>query len=465
LTSLIEDKRCAIAQLKVARLAGEALAPLVAEVALAFAVAQRTVWRWLAEGPPTLPNRVPVFEPSPDDIDAYVQWKGNAAAAWRALRAGNAALPTLRTYQRAIVRVLTPGDRAALRNGVSGQRRHQVYLLWEPEARNQIWETDHTQLEIPVLFPRAHRPRQPWLTTFIDGYSRAIMGWAISDQPSSATILAALGEGIRVDSKRGPFGGIPTALRPDRGLDFAAEALARACGVLGIRLAPTEPYSPHLKGKIERLHRSITARFLAEMPRFNNGPRDAAGQLWDGGHPVLTGLVTGALRCEVQLDIDGQAVDEVQDSIGDAALAGSHAAIADIVMTLLAKLALSLELRTGVLCCELLDQVNDCKIMANLCQDEIRSRAVVARKVCSALGQTQHPRFFPKGGKALDESELRQFSNPLIRCTLAGKETASDLICRDETMPTDPLEHVDVARGDLPHLRLADWHALTYCYG
>jgi len=155
----------------------------------------------------------------------------------------------------------------------------------------------------------------------------------------------------------------------------------------------------------------------------------------------------------------------VKNSIGNAILAGSRAAIADIVMTLLAELALSLELRTGVLCSELLDQVNDCKIMANLCQHEICRSDVVAHKVYSALGQTQHPRLFPKGGKALDEPELSQFPNPLIRRTLAGKETASDLICRDETMPADPLKYVNVARSNLPHLRPADWHALTYCYG
>jgi putative transposase len=282
------DRRCLIAQLRSARGAGISLTPLVTAAATALDVDPRTVWRWLAAGPPRTPVPPPAWWPSPEDLDAYVAWKGNAAEAWRARRAEGAGIPTLRTFQRAVRRALERGDRAVVREGVTGRRRHQVYLRWEPEARNQLWETDHTLLEVPVLFPRCRQPRRPWLTSFIDGYSRAMMGWAISDQPSAATVLAALGAAIRVDSERGPFGGIPSSLRCDGGLEFAAEVLTRACAVLAIRLAPTRPYSPHLKGKVERLHGTIAVQFLADMPHFVQGPRDAAGRLWGADGPVLT---------------------------------------------------------------------------------------------------------------------------------------------------------------------------------
>ncbi|MGH7750015.1 MAG: Mu transposase C-terminal domain-containing protein, partial [Candidatus Dormibacteria bacterium] len=126
------------------------------------------------------------------------------------------------------------------------------------------------------------------VTMFIDGFSRAVMGWAISDQPSAATVLAALGEAIRVDPQRGPFGGLPGTLCPDHGLEFAADAVGRACGLLGVRLAPVAPYSPNLKGKLERLHRSLVDQLLAELPHFTGGPRDAAGRLWASGLHVLT---------------------------------------------------------------------------------------------------------------------------------------------------------------------------------
>lgn len=281
------DRRCLIGQLRVARAAGLPLTPLVAAAAAAFDVAPRTVWRWLAEGPPRTPHPVPSWSPSPDDLDAYVAWKGNSAQAWRERRAEDARTPTLRTFQRAVRRTLTPGDRAVVREGVAGRRRHQVYLRWEPEARNQLWETDHSLLEVPVLFPRCRHPRRPWLTSFVDGYSRAIMGWAISEQPSAATVLAALGAAIRIDAERGPFGGIPGCLHCDGGLEFGAEVLTQACAVLAIRRTTAPPYSPHLKGKVERVHHTIAVQFLADLPHFVDGPRDAAGRLWGANGAVL----------------------------------------------------------------------------------------------------------------------------------------------------------------------------------
>lgn len=110
-------------------------------------------------------------------MDAYLRWKGNAAAAWRE-RAATGTVPSLRTFQTVLARRFELGDRAVMREGVEARRRHQVYLRWEPEARNELWETDHKELDVPVLFPRAHRPRKPWTTLFVDGYSRAVMGWA-----------------------------------------------------------------------------------------------------------------------------------------------------------------------------------------------------------------------------------------------------------------------------------------------
>jgi len=259
---------------------------LVDAAAAALGVVPRTIWRWLDEGlPGSGPSRG--WAPAQDDIDAYVRWKGNAAAAWRE-RAADGSVPSLRTFQTALAHRFEVGDRAVMREGVEARRRHQVYLRWEPEARNELWETDHKELDVPVLFPRAQRPRKPWTTLFVDGYSRAVMGWAISEYPSSASVLAALGEAVRVDARRGPFGGIPARLRPDRGLEFVAGALEQACGVLAIHLDPAPPYSPTLKGKVERLHGTIVESFLAEIPHFAYGPRDASGKLWGRGLPVLS---------------------------------------------------------------------------------------------------------------------------------------------------------------------------------
>ena len=86
--------------------------------------------------------------------------------------------------------------------------------------------------------------------------------------------------GLVVDPARGPFGGIPEVIRPDGGLEFAGTALARVAAVLGIELAPAPPYQSHVKGKVERLNRTVDQEFLSGLPFYTEGPRAADGHLF-----------------------------------------------------------------------------------------------------------------------------------------------------------------------------------------
>jgi len=126
---------------------------------------------------------------------------------------------------------------------------------------------------------------------FMDGFSRLIMGWAISMYPSSATVLAALRSAITIDPECGPFGGVPEALRWDNGLEFAAEALQTAGAVLGCKVAKMPAYTPHLRGKIERSHRTIQDSFVAGLPFHTDGPAAADGRLYGpAGDPMSLAL-------------------------------------------------------------------------------------------------------------------------------------------------------------------------------
>jgi putative transposase len=171
--------------------------------------------------------------------------------------------------------------------GAEGRRRHQIYLRWEAGHRNEIWEADHKELEVLVLAPRAQRPQKPWVTLFLDAYSRLIMGWAISLYPSAATVLAALGKAIRVDAERGPFGGVPSVLRWDNGLEFAAGSLTAAAGVLAAAIVPTAAYSPHQKGKLERVNRTLTQELVSGLPFYTDGPRAIDGRLYGPDAPPM----------------------------------------------------------------------------------------------------------------------------------------------------------------------------------
>ncbi len=237
-----EARRLAVDQLRALAAADGLRTDRVRQAAAGAGVTERTMWRWLGTEPqpPSAPRG---YRLSAEDLDEYMARRGNAAAVWRA-RYGRGRGPSKRTLQRAFERELRPGDRAAIVEGAEGRRRHQIYLRWEAGHRNEIWEADHKELGVLVLAPRAQRAQKPWVTLFLDAYSRLIMGWAISLYPSAATVLAALGKGIRVDPERGPFGGVPSVLRWDNGLEFAAGSLTAAAGVLAAAIVPTAAYSP-----------------------------------------------------------------------------------------------------------------------------------------------------------------------------------------------------------------------------
>ena len=261
----------------------------VQAAARAAGASERTLWRWLQDGRGTHANRPRARYALTDaDWDAYDAWRGSAAAAWRQQRAAGASMPSLRTFQAAIARELLPGQRAAISSGVEGRRRHTVYLRWEASYRNQVWQADHKDLPVLVLPPKARQPSRPWVTLMLDAYSRLVMGWAIAPYPSSASVLTALRMGIVVDPERGPFGGVPDELWSDRGLEFAADAVRQATGRMGCTCRRLPPWSPHLKGKVERYNRTIGDEFLRGLPFYTDGPRAADGRLYGPDTAPLT---------------------------------------------------------------------------------------------------------------------------------------------------------------------------------
>lgn len=300
-----------VARLREKRDSGKSITADVRRVAGGLLVAESTVWRWLASCGDTTSGDTTSDDTTSDDAsggdppaerpgragyvltdadrDDYLDWRGNIAALRRArIAAGGRDVPALRTLQRAFARQLTGAERAAALDGVEGRRQHEVYLRWEPVARNMRWEADHKELPVQVTAPRGTRPVKPWVTLFLDCFSRLIMGWALSLHPDSAMVLAAMRRGLVIDPDRGPFGGVPQVLVPDGGLEFATLALERVCGVLGTTLAPTEAYAPHQKGKVERANRTLDQEFLSGLPFYTEGPRAADGRLYGPDAPPMT---------------------------------------------------------------------------------------------------------------------------------------------------------------------------------
>jgi hypothetical protein len=140
-----------------------------------------------------------------------------------------------------IVRNLDP---ALVALGVEGSKRYrEVYeLVYRREASqpNQIWQADHTELDLWVLDPKG-QPARPWLTAIEDDHSRAIAGYAVNLEPPSALSTAlAFRQAIWRKAEPGwHVCGIPEIFHLDHGPAFTSAHLEQVMADLRVRPVST----------------------------------------------------------------------------------------------------------------------------------------------------------------------------------------------------------------------------------
>ncbi|EST26013.1 hypothetical protein N566_24290, partial [Streptomycetaceae bacterium MP113-05] len=205
-------------------------------------------------------------------------WGGNVTAVHRELLAEARtpaeaeAVPSLRTLQRAVRRDLSAGERAGLRAGEAGRRRHDVFGKRPPTHRNACWEGDHKR--IPVRVDVEGTAACPWVTWFIDVASKVIVGVAVTPNPPARdAVLAALRAGISRAGPHGPAGGLPGLVRVDRGKEFLCRTVAQALGGFAVPVGDLPAYTPHLKGTIEALNAAVEEMFLVSLPAYTRRAR------------------------------------------------------------------------------------------------------------------------------------------------------------------------------------------------
>jgi putative transposase len=167
---------------------------------------------------------------------------------------------------------------------VEGTRRYaEVFeLVYRRQAGspNEIWQADHTELDLWVVTP-AGMPARPWLTVIEDDYSRAIAGYAVNlGAPSALQTALALRQAIWCKAQPGwHVCGIPAVFHTDHGSDFTSRHMEQAAADLGMRLVFSLPGRPRGRGKVERYMNTINLMCLAALPGYApRGTRDRAGQ-------------------------------------------------------------------------------------------------------------------------------------------------------------------------------------------
>ncbi len=175
-------------------------------------------------------------------------------------------------------------DPAMATLGHEGSKRYrEVFdLVYRREAArpNEIWQADHTLLDLWVLTPSG-RPVRPWLTLIEDDHSRAVAGYAVNiGAPSALTTALAFRRAIwRKPWPGWHVCGIPGAFHVDHGSDFTSAHLEQVMADLRTRAYFSLPGQPRGRGKVERIFGTVNQMCLPSLPGYApRGTDDRAGQ-------------------------------------------------------------------------------------------------------------------------------------------------------------------------------------------
>jgi putative transposase len=174
-----------------------------------------------------------------------------------------------------IIRGLDPGLVMLAHDGPK-KYADRFELVYRREARrpNELWQADHTPLDLWILDERG-QPARPWLTIVLDDYSRAVAGYALSlHAPSSIQTALALRQAIwRKGDPHWSVCGIPETFYTDHGSDFTSHHLEQVAADLHMAVVFSTAGKPRGRGKVERIAR---------------GDRAAMGSAWPGHGALRT---------------------------------------------------------------------------------------------------------------------------------------------------------------------------------
>ena len=204
------------------------------------------------------------LKPSPRSdtgaVRAHPELHGEAAALRLELPSRSAAQIASILYHRHGIRVAERTVREQLRRAglhrAALEAEPKVFGRYEAERPNERWITD--VLVGPfVPFPKLERSVRARLFLIVDDHSRLLVDGKFFAHENARSCQELLRRAI---VRRG----VPSVLYADNGGPFKNAWLARTCGVLGIRLVHSKPYSLEGRGKQERLNRYIREAFLSE---------------------------------------------------------------------------------------------------------------------------------------------------------------------------------------------------------
>jgi len=143
------------------------------------------------------------------------------------------------------------------------------------EYSNQVWQCDHTPVDVLLVDSQGKLLGRPWLTTVLDSYSRCILGINLGyDAPSSQVVALALRHAIlpmqygaeyKLHHQWGTYG-LPQHFYTDGGKDFRSNHLQQISVQLGfvchLRDRPSEG------GSVERPFKTFNTELFSMLPGY-----------------------------------------------------------------------------------------------------------------------------------------------------------------------------------------------------
>ena len=169
-----------------------------------------------------------------------------------------------------IARSLDPALVTMAHEGESAYRdAYELVHRRQAGRPNEIWQADHTLLDIHLLHEDGE-PARPWLSVIEDDYSRCIAGYYLSfDDPNILNTALTLRQAIwRKSDPRWRICGIPSVFYTDHGSDFTSNHLEQVALDLKMELVFSSVGIPRGRGKVERFFGTVNQLLLYDLPGY-----------------------------------------------------------------------------------------------------------------------------------------------------------------------------------------------------
>lgn len=179
------------------------------------------------------------------------------------------AVPGYRTVARIVVDLDAALMMLAHEGTKAYQNKYDLVRRREAAQPNEIWQADHTELDLWVVDDKG-KPSRPWLTAIEDDHSRAVAGYAVNlEAPSAMTTALAFRQAIwRKAEPDWHVCGIPQVFHLDHGSDFTSAHLEQVMADLKVRPVYAKKGLPRGHGKIERLIETFCLMCLPHLPGY-----------------------------------------------------------------------------------------------------------------------------------------------------------------------------------------------------